>query len=649
MNAAFGQHKTSDTMATTIDSFQASGSVAASASVSSSMAHSSNVSTANTNDAQQRPATKLSRTLTEKRKDYVRRVSAVKQMNNSADLSNDSMHQTFKPSVFRTFSIDNTDDTTNNNNNNDSINSNSSNHSSSRYATSTGKRSIHNDRNESGASDTHRPDDENDNTADIDDVDNCKISSATADDHIAAAAATVVATDAPKLFQVCLLIGFNNSTRQPYIKSKFPADEDVPPNIEQLVFPSPNLINQTTRKNQDYSIILTDNDGNHVYGYCRRVLPESCEICLPLAYCLISEVKAAGFYFKILKEIETRHGQAEFQTNFLLQNLQTRSIPAAGKWLHIKLPLSPRPKTIATTHHHKVMPKRLSLEVNPKWLTESAAQAAFSNCEMTTTSTASGSSSNSGGLDTVGTTTSNSSKKDRSSPKSLLQEFEEKKQLTNGAPFDLSLINRSLFNGGHGKSDEIFIRRPNDLRLESTELSDLYQALGPDLLIVVFSSLLLERKVILYTENISILSSCVLGLQTLLYPFQWQHTIITILPDVLVDICQAPIPVLAGLLEPITFDIEDGIVIDLDHKTLVQKCGDETTILPSSLSHSLKVSLEMVDLLDQGKMLSSVLIAEAFLRCFVELCVGYKYTYFDVSAKTHFSFIIFNKNSRFVF
>lgn len=595
MNAAFGQHKTADTMSNTIDSYQASG-----ASVSS-VSHSSNIAIAN-NEPPQKPATKLSRTLTEKRKDYVRRVSAVKQKN--TDLTNDSLHQTFKPSVFRTFSVDNTDDTINHNNN-DSINSNASSTSSnSRYGGSTSKRSINIDRNEN-LSDDLRPDD-NDNTDDVDDVDNCKIptAAASADDH--------ADNNAPKLFQVCLLIGFNNSTRQPYIKSKFPTDEDIPPNIEQLVFPSPNLINQT-RKNQDYSIILTDNDGNHVYGYCRRVLPESCEICLPLAYCLISEIKAPGFYFKILKEIETRHGQAEFQTNFLLQSLQTRSIPAAGKWLHIKLPLSPRPKTISTAHH-KVMPKRLSLEVNPKWLTESAAQAAFSNCETMN-------------VDAVTTIT----KKDRSSPKSLVQEFEEKKQLSNGAPFDLSLINRSLLNGGHGKCDEIFIRRPNDLRLESTELSDLYQALGPELLIVVFSSLLLERKVILHTQNISILSSCVLGLQTLLYPFQWQHTIITILPDSLVDICQAPIPVLAGLLEPITFDIEDGIVIDLDYKTLVQKCGDETTILPSSLSHSLKVSLEMVDLLDQGKMLSSVLIAEAFLRCFVELFVGYKYTYFDVS------------------
>lgn len=516
---------------------------------------------------------KLCRTLTEKRKDYVRRVSNVRNIPETILKKDSSMHQTFKPAVFRTFSVDNADNSDQMKDADDEKSGSQADQSDAMAVDNVDGCTAH---------DTHFENDENEN--------------------------------ALKLFQVCLLIGYNSSTRQAYIKSKYPADEDVPPNIEQLVFPSPNLMNQT-QANQDYSIVLTDNEGYHVYGYCRRVLPEGCQICLPLAYCLISEVKAPGFYFKILREIETRHGQAEFQTNFLLQNLQNRSIPEAGKLLHLKLPLSPKPKTI-TTSYHKIhtTPKRLSLEVNPKWLTESAAQAAFSNNEISTN-------------DNMQTT-----KKDqRSSPKSLVQEFEEKKlNNANGAPFDLSLINRSLLNG-RGKCDEIVIQRPNDLRLESTELSDLYKALGPELLIVVFSSLLLERKVILYTENISILSSCVLGLQTLLYPFEWQHALITILPQNLAEICQAPIPVLAGMLEPITFDIEDGIVIDLNTRTLVQKCGDETTILPSSLIKSLKVSLEMVDLLHQGKMLSSVLTAEAFLRCFVELFKGFNNKYFHVN------------------
>lgn len=405
---------------------------------------------------------------------------------------------------------------------------------------------------------------------------------------------------------VCLLVGYNTSTGQAYIKSRYPPAEDVPQNIEQLVFPSRKLINQT-KADQEYSIILTEGNGYRIYGYCRRVLPECCEMCLPLAYCLISEIKAPGFYFRILQEIEGRHGQAEAQSHLLLEGLQNRAIPEAGKFLHPKLPLSPKPKAVPAPSQGKVAPKRLSLEANPKWLTEAAAQAAFS----TDTAEPAG------------------GRKDRAIPKSLTDNKKLDKHSIS-PPFDLHLINRSLL-GPPNRADELFVRRPNDLRLESTELSDLYAALGPELLIAVFGSLLLERKVILFSQHISQLTSCVLGLQTVLYPFQWQHTLVTILPHELVEVCQAPFPVLAGMLEPLTIEVEDAIAFNLDTKAVTQKCDDEATILPAALRDALKVSLDMVDLLDQGRMLSSVLIAEAFLRFFVELFAGYKPKVFDVS------------------
>lgn len=410
------------------------------------------------------------------------------------------------------------------------------------------------------------------------------------------------------LFQMCLLVGYNTSTNSAYIKSKFPDDDNVPQNIEQLVFPNKSLLQQG-KENQNYSLILTNDQGYRIYGYCRRVLPESCEVCLPLAYCLISQVKAPGFYFKILKEIESRHGQTEFQTQFLLKSLQNLAVPEPGKFLHLKLPTTVRPKTVFMSNH-KISPKRLSLEVNPKWLTESATQAAFQENEC---GEKNGKKSN--GL------------------KSLVQEFEQKKQ--EKAPFDFGLINRSLLGGrgcGGGKIDEIFIRRPNDLRLESTEVSDLYRILGSETLSNVFGSLLLERKVILYSKNISTLTSCILGLQTILYPFQWQHTLVTLLPHSMIEVCQVPLPLMTGVLDEINADIEDGILIDLDERQVLKMCGDEATILPITLRDSLKVSLEMVDLLDQGKMLSSVLIAEAFLRFFIELFAGYKNKTFEVSS-----------------
>lgn len=519
---------------------------------------------------------KVSRSLTEKRKTYVRRVSK-----KTEPIAYGTLHRTFKSPVLKTFSFDDCDD--------DEL-------TSEKTETTSDRIQKYNDLVETTAN----------NGSVLRQKDN--VMAAKSGNESGALNGVDSNNDKGYLFQMCLLVGFNTSTNSAYIKSKFPDDDNVPQNIEQLVFPNKSLLQQG-KENQNYSLILTNDMGYRIYGYCRRVLPESCEICLPLAYCLISQVKAPGFYFKVLKEIESRHGQTDSQTQFLLKSLQDLATPDPGKFLHLKLPLSSRPKTIFMSNH-KISPKRLSLEVNPKWLTESATQAAFQESECSYVVEKNGK---------------------KSGFKSLVQEFEQKKQ--EKAPFDFGLINRSLLSGraSVAKIDEIFIRRPNDLRLESTEISDLYRILGAETLINVFGSLLLERKVILYGKNISILSSCVLGLQTILYPFQWQHTLVTLLPHSLIEVCQAPLPLLTGVLDEINVDIEDGIIIDLDTRQVLQKCGDETTILPSTLRESLKVSLELVDLLDQGKMLSSVLIAEAFLRFFVELFAGYKSKTFEVS------------------
>lgn len=519
---------------------------------------------------------KVSRSLTEKRKTYVRRVSK-----KTEPIAYGTLHRTFKSPVLKTFSFDDCDD--------DEL-------TSEKTETTSDRIQKYNDLVETTAN----------NGSVLRQKDN--VMAAKSGNESGALNGVDSNNDKGYLFQMCLLVGFNTSTNSAYIKSKFPDDDNVPQNIEQLVFPNKSLLQQG-KENQNYSLILTNDMGYRIYGYCRRVLPESCEICLPLAYCLISQVKAPGFYFKVLKEIESRHGQTDSQTQFLLKSLQDLATPEPGKFLHLKLPLSSRPKTIFMSNH-KISPKRLSLEVNPKWLTESATQAAFQESECSYVVEKNGK---------------------KSGFKSLVQEFEQKKQ--EKAPFDFGLINRSLLSGraSVAKIDEIFIRRPNDLRLESTEISDLYRILGAETLINVFGSLLLERKVILYGKNISILSSCVLGLQTILYPFQWQHTLVTLLPHSLIEVCQAPLPLLTGVLDEINVDIEDGIIIDLDTRQVLQKCGDETTILPSTLRESLKVSLELVDLLDQGKMLSSVLIAEAFLRFFVELFAGYKSKTFEVS------------------
>lgn len=499
----------------------------------------------------------LSRSLTEKRKDYVQRI-----WTKSVDTQYGSLQKTFKSPVFKTFSFDEIDtpivaampSTRDRINQFKNLIESSNNNNTTVVPRSIAK---------SDSTMLH-----NSNTVQKKDV------AIKSDDQTS-----------DNLFQMCLLIGYNVSTNKAYIKSKYPVDATtVPDNIEQLVFPSSHLLAQG-KENQDYNLVLTKECGLRLYGYCRRVLPENSDICLPLAYCLITQIKAPGFYFKILKEIEQRHGQTDVQLIVLLRTLQAHTMPERGKIMHIKITQNERQHTLIAASNAKHQPNRLSLDRNPPWL-------------LTKTPT------------TNPIITDGKSKK-----KALSQVFDD-------PPFDLGLINRNLLESqqrGPISIDEILIRRPNDLRLESTGLSDLYSGLGAELLIHVFGSLLLERKVILYSKSISLLSSCVQGLETILYPFQWQYSMVTLLPQSLMEICQAPFPVLAGVLDQIQFDIEDGLLVNLDERKILQKCGDETTILPKSLRRSLRVSLDMVDILDHGKLLSNVLIAEAFLRFFVEL------------------------------
>lgn len=65
----------------------------------------------------------------------------------------------------------------------------------------------------------------------------------------------------------------------------------------------------------------------------------------------------------------------------------------------------------------------------------------------------------------------------------------------------------------------------------------------------VFTSLLLESRVIIVSKSVSTLSSCVFALSGLVYPFTWQHVYIPILPRSLMAYCCAPMPFFVGVLK----------------------------------------------------------------------------------------------------
>lgn len=56
----------------------------------------------------------------------------------------------------------------------------------------------------------------------------------------------------------------------------------------------------------------------------------------------------------------------------------------------------------------------------------------------------------------------------------------------------------------------------------------------------ILTAVLLERSLIFVSDNLTILSSVILGLKTLIKPFNWCYALIPILPKALLDILDTP-------------------------------------------------------------------------------------------------------------
>ncbi|KAJ7997893.1 hypothetical protein DPEC_G00216890 [Dallia pectoralis] len=201
------------------------------------------------------------------------------------------------------------------------------------------------------------------------------------------------------------------------------------------------------------------------------------------------------------------------------------------------------------------------------------------------------------------------------------------------APFPAPGRTITVKNFLPGSGTEVMeLCRPSDSRLEHVDFECLFSSLPLRLLLRVFASLLLERRVIFTADKLSTLSQCCHAVVALLYPFTWQHTYIPVLPPAMLDIVCTPTPFIVGLLSsclPSLKDlpIEEVLVVDLGNSRFLRQLNDEDSILP----HKLQAALEQV--LDKRKELASempadssslsTVVSETFVRFFVEMVGHY--------------------------
>ncbi|KAM9327890.1 DENN domain-containing protein 2A-like isoform 2-T2 [Pholidichthys leucotaenia] len=196
-------------------------------------------------------------------------------------------------------------------------------------------------------------------------------------------------------------------------------------------------------------------------------------------------------------------------------------------------------------------------------------------------------------------------------------------------------INIKTFLPGSG-TEVMELCRPSDSRLEHVDFECLFSCLSLRLLLRVFGSLLLERRVIFTADKLSTLSQCCHAVVALLYPFVWQHTYIPVLPSAMLDIVCTPTPFIVGLLSSSLpqlneLPLEEVLVVDLGNSRFVRQLDDEDSILPPKLQSALENVLERRKELaserggdttsDSGHL--STVVSEAFVRFFVELVGHY--------------------------
>ncbi|XP_029995734.1 DENN/MADD domain containing 2Da isoform X2 [Sphaeramia orbicularis] len=181
----------------------------------------------------------------------------------------------------------------------------------------------------------------------------------------------------------------------------------------------------------------------------------------------------------------------------------------------------------------------------------------------------------------------------------------------------------------------IRLTRPLDSWLEHVNFATLFSCLTDDEVLLVFSAAVLERRIIFIADELSTLSQVIHAVAALLYPFTWQHTFISIVPEILIDVVMAPTPYLLGvqkrLLDLVT-DQSDLLVVDLSEKkkeTFIVSLGDESSILPPKMKTEILEALKHRQKASMVEELNRV-VSEAFLLFFVKT-VGHYASYVKYS------------------
>ena len=126
----------------------------------------------------------------------------------------------------------------------------------------------------------------------------------------------------------------------------------------------------------------------------------------------------------------------------------------------------------------------------------------------------------------------------------------------------------------------------NELPLVDINLKQLFTFDAKEI-VKMYHNLFLETRILFFSENIQLLNMFIFGLLSLLYPFQYQYQVVTILPEENFQIIESITPFIAGINMPYEkgfFEIRDLtlsdaiLIVDIDN--LKTEFVNKTTDIP---------------------------------------------------------------------
>ena len=114
----------------------------------------------------------------------------------------------------------------------------------------------------------------------------------------------------------------------------------------------------------------------------------------------------------------------------------------------------------------------------------------------------------------------------------------------------------------------------------------------------IFTALLLERSILVVSKDLENLTSCGLSLEYFMYPLEWLHTFVPIVPEHIdTNIFNQPFPFIYGthtkIYEKLDHSqVENAVILLVDERKVI---NGERDVLPSNICHYLTKELEYFD------------------------------------------------------